>query len=232
MILNKDTWEFDDSNLSEKLIAIGAPENPNIDEVVNVRHYVAAEIVERLQLTKSSRVLDLGSGMGFIAEKIAPQVERVYCVDISETFLNDCRKRLTMFNNVEFHQISYGDLLPIYDKGIDAVYSSLLFIHFNFYDIYFYLTELNKVLTVEGLLYFDYNDGERFSLAVGEDSFHSHLSRYKEYLAEHKQFPFMHMTSFETLKNLAPQLGFKVVNNWVSDTCFSRILLQKDQDLL
>jgi hypothetical protein len=96
----------------------------------------------------------------------------------------------------------------------------------NFYDIVLYLTELNKVLEPEGLLYFDYNDGDRFSLAVKDDSFNGHLAIYKEN-REHWIFGCMHMTSLGVLKNIAPQLGFDVITNWTSAHCFSQILLQK-----
>jgi cyclopropane fatty-acyl-phospholipid synthase-like methyltransferase len=224
--LHGANWEIEGKEA--KLLALGAPGNvPDLDAVILARHARQNEIVDRLALSRKDVVLDLGSGMGFLAEVLAPQVARLHCADISETFLTDCRARLAPFGNVECHQIEYANLSALYGKNINKAYATLLFIHFNFYDIFFYLTELNKVLEPGGLLYFDYNDGDRFSLAEKTDSFHGHLALYKEN-REHWIFGCMHMTSLGVLKNIAPQLGFSVVKNWPSTQCFSQILLRKN----
>ena len=224
------TWDFEGE--MRKLLALGVPNNDTSDfeAIVATRHARKGEIVDRLELRRSDHVLDLGSGMGLIAEVIAPEVARVHCVDISDTFLADCRKRLGALDHVEFHKIGYADLSVLYSKQINKAYSTLLFIHFNFYDIFFYLQELNKVLKERGLLYFDYNDGERFSLAENSDSFHDHLALYKGN-REHWIFGCMHMTSYGLLRNLAPQLGFRILNNWPSQHCYSQILLEKTHDI-
>ena len=213
------TWNFEGEK--ERLLALGAPDNStDLDVIIQSRRARRDEIFHILELKPSDRVLDLGSGMGFIAEIIAPEVARLYCADISESFLSDCRARLAAIANVEVLKIEYADLSPLYGQDINKAYATLVFIHFNFYDILYYLTELNKVLVAGGLLYFDYNDGERFSLNQKADSFHVHLAIYKEN-REHWIFGCMHMTSLGVLRNLAPQVGFEIRSNWQSDTCFS-----------
>lgn len=228
---NRNTqWNFQDAQ--SKLLALGV-ENGNtsdVEAIIASRHARKNEIKSRLELTPSDIVLDLGSGMGFIAEVIAPEVSQLHCADISENFLADCRQRLTRIHNIECQKIEYGDLSRLYSKGITKVYSTLLFIHFNFYDIYFYLLELNRCLDFGGQIYFDYNDGERFSLVEKSDSFHEHINIYKEN-RDHWIFGCMHMTSFGVLKNIAPQLGFRIVQNWSSINCFSQILLEKTHDV-
>lgn len=219
------SWDYEGEKA--KLLALGAPGGvADVDVVVASRHARRDEIVDRLALNRSDQVLDLGSGMGFLTEVIAPRVARVHCADLSNTFLADCRSRLAGFDNVEFHKIEYGDLSPLYGKGINKAYATLLFIHFNFYDLFFYLTEIHKVLKPGGLIYFDYNDGERFKMSQTSDSFHEHLSIYKDN-REHWIFECMHMTSYGVLKNLTHQLGFEFVSNWTSTTVFSQALLRK-----
>jgi cyclopropane fatty-acyl-phospholipid synthase-like methyltransferase len=144
---HNSAWEFDGED--SKLLALGAPQNvPDRSAVIEGRHARKAEIVPRLHLNQKDHVLDLGSG--FLAEVIAPEVARIHCADVSTTFLTDCRERLTHVPNVEFHHITYADLSPLYGKGIIKAYATLLFIHFNFYDLFFYLNELNKVLPIGG----------------------------------------------------------------------------------
>ena len=220
-------WNYEDEE--SKLLAIGAP-NPDFEAIVALRHARKNELVGRLSLRTTDRVLDLGSGMGFIAEVVAPCVAKLYCTDVSDTFLADCRKRCASFQNIEIHKINYADCSPVYGKEINKVYSTLLFIHFNFYDFVLYLQELNKVMIKGGLLYFDYNDGDRFNFSEPSESFNQHLALYKEH-REHWIFGCMHMSSYSVIKNLAPQLGFRILGNWCTPSAFSQMLLAKVDDL-
>lgn len=219
-------WNYTDSR--KKMAALGWPTKDwtDLDAIVASRHARKPEIMHRLQLTAQDHVLDLGSGMGFIAEVIAPEVERLCCADVSEVYLRDCKTRLAHLSNVDLCRMTYADLSPLYKFRFTKAYSTLLFIHFNFYDIVLYLAELAKVMAPGGLVYFDYNDGERFSLGNNQDSFNEHLKIYKEN-REHWIFGCMHMTSQSVLRHIAPQIGFDVMENWTSDTSYSQMLLRK-----
>ncbi|MGB0087202.1 MAG: class I SAM-dependent methyltransferase [Rhodomicrobiaceae bacterium] len=223
-------WNF--KSQESKLLALGIPNNntSDFDAIVASRWARKDELISRLNISLLDRVLDLGSGMGFLAEAIAPHAAKIYCADISDTFLDDCRRRVSLLDNVEVQKVGYADLSALYGRQINKVYATLLFIHFNFYDIVFYLQELNKVMDIEGLLYFDYNDGERFSFEEKTESFNGHLAIYKEN-REHWVFGCMHMTSYGILKNLAPQLGFQLLNNWPSSSVFSCMLMEKIRHL-
>jgi hypothetical protein len=41
----------------------------------------------------------------------------------------------------------------------------------------------------------------------------------------------MHMGSYSVLRNLAPQLGFRIVSHWLSPAVYSQVLLQKTGDI-
>src|SRR5262249_22541868 len=140
------TWEFADDRSKRLALGVSGGDWTDLDAIIASRHARKPEIMSRLGLTATDRVLDLGSGMGFIAEVIAPEVERLYCADLSSTYLSDCRRRVASLGNVECHQLGYADLSALYGRRISKVYSTLLFIHFNFYDFVLYLRELHKVL--------------------------------------------------------------------------------------
>jgi ubiquinone/menaquinone biosynthesis C-methylase UbiE len=223
-------WNF--SNDQAKLLALGVhnQDTSDFDAIVASRHARKPEIMARLNLQPDDIVMDLGSGMGFIAEVIAPEVQKVHCCDISANFLEDCKTRTKHLDNIEFHQIAYADLSAARGKRINKAYSTLLFIHFNFYDIVYYLQELNRVLEKGGLFYFDFNDGERFRMDAKDDTFHEHLLIYR-HARESWVFGCMHMTSAGILNNVAPQLGFRVAEHWKTHSSFSMMLLQKEADL-
>jgi SAM-dependent methyltransferase len=223
-------WNFEGDNA--KLLALGVhnQDTSDFDAIVASRHGRKPEIMGRLALQGSDIVMDLGSGMGLIAEVIAPYVSKLHCCDISENFLDDCRRRTSHLANLQCHKIEYADLSSVYGRNINKIYSTLLFIHFNFYDIVYYLQEINKVLVKGGQLYFDFNDGERYRLDNKEDSFQEHIALYKQ-ARESWVFGCMHMTSARILENLAPQLGFRIVGHWTSSIAFSQMLLEKIAEL-
>lgn len=217
-------WNFTDAN--EKLLALGVHnKRTNFNEVVAARYARKDEISNRLNLQPGDIGMDLGSGMGFIAEVIAPMIQRLHCCDISTSFIADCKVRTGHLNNVDCHLIPYADLSAVQDKQINKAYSTLLFIHFNFYDLVYYLQELGRVLQKGGLFYFDFNDGERFQMG-SSDSFHEHLAVYR-HKRESWVFGCMHMLSAGILKNLVPQFGFRIVNHWTMMTSYSQMLIEK-----
>jgi cyclopropane fatty-acyl-phospholipid synthase-like methyltransferase len=226
----RGTWNFDDREA--KLLALGTSDGRTVDfdRMVRERHARGPEIVSRLQLgTGQDIVLDLGSGMGLVGEAIAPHVSQLHCCDISDVFLADCKSRLAAFRHVHCHQIAYADLSVLQGIGINKGYATLLFIHFNFYDITLYLTAINQVMATGGLFYFDFNDVGQFDLKNAEDTFNLQIPLYKENRL-HWIFECMHMSSIHTIRHIAPQLGFNVLGHWSGTTCFSQCLLQKVRD--
>jgi hypothetical protein len=227
----KGCWNFEDRNA--KLLALGASDGrtADFDRMVRERHAREPEILSRLQLGAGQDiVMDLGSGMGIVGEVIAPHVGQLHCCDISETFLADCRSRLSRFANVHYHQISYADLSALHGIGVNKGYATLLFIHFNFYDLVLYLSETNKIMATGGLFYFDFNDIGQFNLNNPDDTFNLQIPIYKENRLNWV-FECMHMSSIHTIRHIAPQLGFNVLGHWTGTACFSQCLVQKVRDI-
>ena len=88
-------------------------------------------------------MIDLGSGMGYLAEVVAPKVSWVTCVDISSSFLERAKARHAErgVRNVEHVLTEYADFSKHVAPRAQKIYSLLLFIHFNDFDFLYYLVE-------------------------------------------------------------------------------------------
>jgi arsenite methyltransferase len=73
-------------------------------------------------------VADVGAGTGFIAAGLAPQVRRVHVLDGSAAMLDEARRNLVQFANVEFHEAD-GLSLPLPDSSVDAVFANMYLHH-------------------------------------------------------------------------------------------------------
>ena len=223
------TWKFEGDSAFHALGVHGIidGEIPSVDEVADNRYQRMKYISSLLDLCPTDVTLDLGSGMGFMAEVVAPKVKHVVCADISDSFLKTCAERTARFNNVSTKLIKYADLTALQGLKINKAYSTLLFIHFNFYDFTYYLQQMHAILEPGALFFFDYNDGDRYIYGNKDDSFIEHLKIYKD-VREQWVFNCMHMSSTATLHNILPQLGFEIVKILpMAGASFTEIIIRK-----
>lgn len=91
-----------------------------------------------LPLKDSDRVLDFGCGMGTVARYTAKRLTNGHltCLDISERWINECRKNLRGYDNVTSVQTEFPALE---NKSFDLVYC-----HFVLHDIS--ERELNRII--------------------------------------------------------------------------------------
>ena len=89
------------------------------------RHYSPGRTWEAtarglVHLIDPGDVLDIASGDGVLAELLAPQANRIVCLDISERVVAAGRQRLKAFGHVSFE---IGDMhsLPVADSSFDTV---------------------------------------------------------------------------------------------------------------
>ncbi|MBX3391019.1 MAG: methyltransferase domain-containing protein [Phycisphaeraceae bacterium] len=73
-------------------------------------------------------VADVGCGTGNASELLAPCVERVISIDLSEAMLDSARRRLSGAGNVEFVRGS-AESLPLPDRHVDACVGLLVLHH-------------------------------------------------------------------------------------------------------
>jgi cyclopropane fatty-acyl-phospholipid synthase-like methyltransferase len=204
-------WKF--GTLREMLIAcvglsFGEHPEERLEEIRMHRAALADMIRSRLSLQPSHAVADIGSGCGFVGRAIAPHVRDLTCVDISPDFLKYCKEELASFNNVSYCLAKYAEFPGVITESLDACFSTAVFIHFNYYDLVYYLLEINRVLRTGGQLLFDIVNADILDVRSWE-GFRAHLEGYKSGREEYI-FNFVHPTSLRTIEQLAPQLGFSI----------------------
>jgi cyclopropane fatty-acyl-phospholipid synthase-like methyltransferase len=110
-----------------------------------------------LELNPDDVFAEIGPGFGFEAAEIASQVSYIHLFDISRSFQDFCRKNVSA-PNVSFHLIEPGSLEALEGKQINKIYAGGVFIHFNTYDLFLYLTQISKALPLNGKLLFNYRN--------------------------------------------------------------------------
>ena len=91
-----------------------------------------AEYVDRLPLAGNERMLDFGSGAGTPAVYLARKLEtggKLTCLDISPTWIEVCRRRLSKHPSVQFLT---GDIRRM---NLPAASFDAVFVHFVLHDI-------------------------------------------------------------------------------------------------
>ncbi len=79
-------------------------------------------------LTRDSVVADVGTGTGFVIRGLAPLAGKVYGFDESPEMLEEARRALSRWNNVELRE-ARGDALPLPDASLDAVFANMFLHH-------------------------------------------------------------------------------------------------------
>src|SRR5882762_900253 len=224
---NHANWEFRDrKTLLYALVGndFGPDPESRLDEISEYKKNESKFLIDALALKPTDRVIDLGSGFGFIARVTAPLVDRLWCLDISNEFLDCARQELREFPNVEFHQMDFADLRFLAGKGITKGYANAVFIHFNFFDITLYLQQLFAILEPGGLFVFGMSDTD--SLDIHSDRYFGVvLDKYKE----NRRSPvLMHWNSAKAVCRAAERIGFRATNAYAGGGS-AMILLEKPE---
>lgn len=75
----------------------------------------------------TSRILEIGCGMGRVERHLARKVEHVYGVDISEQMITLASEWLSDFDNVTLLKTD-GQFLPLPDNSVDTVFAFMVFL--------------------------------------------------------------------------------------------------------
>lgn len=88
-----------------------------------VAKYKAA--LDRLKITRDSRVIDVGCGTGLLFNHIAAQAQIVIGVDLSEKLLTHAKERARDFRNIHLIQAD-ADHLPFKNNTFNVVFAFTL----------------------------------------------------------------------------------------------------------
>ena len=182
-----------------------------------IENMIVSNILENydVPLDKCNAV-EIGPGAGIMLDWLAPQINHLSCVDISETILNGCKEQNKQHKNVSYNLIEKLEFPNL--KDIDFVYSQSVFIHLSILDFYIYFKELYKVLKPNGLIYIDIIDCDVEEFTLEEDEFQRQLFHLQK---EYKKgvTTLYHVNSGKVLNGVAKELGYELV--WRQSSIFN-----------
>lgn len=104
-------------------------------------------------LAPTDRVVDVGAGTGLLALAVAPEVERIWAIDISPAMCEHLASIATArgITNLDVHAASAMSL-PLPDASVDVVLSNYCYHHLNDRDKIVALADARRVLRPGGRL--------------------------------------------------------------------------------
>ena len=159
------SWEFENSELMLSLLVgrdFGSNPEEKLDLIRASKAQKAEHIIQGSWMTKNCVAIELGSGCGFISKVVADAVKNLHCIDVSASFLEVAKRECREKANISFHQVKNYNLSFLPPQSVDVVYAYNVFIHFNLFDIYWYLNEFKRIIKPGGRLWFDIANGEQF----------------------------------------------------------------------
>lgn len=94
---------------------------------VQISEGVTRAMLEAVRFEPGMVVMDFGAGTGLVASRIAPLVERLLAVDISEAMLEQLAKKPELAGKVDIH--CRDILLTPLDETVDVVVSAMAMHH-------------------------------------------------------------------------------------------------------
>ena len=182
-----------------------------------IENMIVSNILENYDVPLDKcNAIEIGPGAGIMLDWLAPQINHLDCVDISETILNGCKEQSKQHKNVSYHLIEKLEFPNL--KDIDFVYSQSVFIHLSILDFYLYFKELYKVLKPNGLIYIDIIDCDVEEFTLEEDEFQKQLYYLQQdYTMGIKTL--YHVNSGKALNRVAKELGYELV--WRQSSIFN-----------
>jgi ubiquinone/menaquinone biosynthesis C-methylase UbiE len=95
-------------------------------------------------------LLEIGPGGGRFTEILLPKCRRLIAVDTSETMLQLLQERFRGDERLEYQLGDGHGLGGVASESVDAAFSYGVFVHLQHWDIFKYLTELERVLKPGG----------------------------------------------------------------------------------
>ena len=158
-------WESDNEKHALQLLVgqhYGDRPEEKLDDIRADKKKRAAFLCRKLGCTKESVVLEVGSGMGLTSKYVAQHVNRLYCSDISTSFLETAKKECAGISNIEFIKIEQEPAqFPFPDAHFHAIFADAVFIHLNLYDIFWYFSEFQRLARKGGRVFINVLDASK-----------------------------------------------------------------------
>jgi ubiquinone/menaquinone biosynthesis C-methylase UbiE len=96
--------------------------------------------------------VEIGSGGGRIASRVAPHVWHLICLDVEPAMLRLCNAALSHAANVTCLLISTSSCIPLRSDSVDLVYSFDTMVHLDERTVFRYMQETRRVVRSGGVL--------------------------------------------------------------------------------
>jgi ubiquinone/menaquinone biosynthesis C-methylase UbiE len=106
--------------------------------------------------TEADTVLDLGCGIGRVAEHVAKKCRRLWAVDVSSRMLELAQQRMADVGHVSYVLCEGVTFPTVPSGGVDFAYSFLVLQHVEREDAFLLLEELHRILRPGGWLIVTY----------------------------------------------------------------------------
>ncbi|MEU3168892.1 class I SAM-dependent methyltransferase [Streptosporangium sp. NPDC006930] len=183
-------------------------------------------IAQRLRLTPDSEIFEIGSGEGIMANVVAPQVRRLLCTDVSQSFLAKARLTCREHTNVDYHHIQNDFLATLPSASFDAGFSLNVFIHLNVFEIYLYFRQIARILRTGGHFGVNFLD-----LGASTQSFfHFYAERYEQ--ANPFEFKgFLAWHGVDLIAKIAVEAGLTpLLDEFVNEDGVCFLILRRDEE--
>jgi SAM-dependent methyltransferase len=149
----KTVWNaLSRSSEQATIYVIGEADEPAILAAGEVtRHWLE----QTVGINQDDVILEIGCGIGRVGQVLAPRCRQWIGCDVSPNMLAHAQRRLAIFDNVQFVELSGFDLGPIEDVSVDLAYSTVVFMHLDEWDRYNYILEARRVLRPGGRIFID-----------------------------------------------------------------------------
>lgn len=117
--------------------------------------YERGKVFPLLSLKRSSKVLDIGCGIGRWASLVAPEVESYVGIDFSSPFIEYAEKEYQDYKNVSFKVLDALLISPsrLGGSNFDRIIIAGLLLYLNDKDVKLFISKLKKVLKKGALIY-------------------------------------------------------------------------------
>ena len=192
------------------------------EEEIRLNGKATAEFLRKaLRLLPDSRVLEIGCGIGRVGRELAGDCGQWVGVDIASPMIDIARKRMEGIRNAVLEVLPASDLSVFSIGSFDAVYSTIVFMHLDTWDIFRYFREAHRVLKKGGRGYFD---SLNLLSKEGWETFHSIVERYSP--AERPAHSSRCATPQE-MEKYARQAGFSEIQIEATDPALVTALVVK-----
>lgn len=149
----KQIWDNLSTNFADAAHFVGYEGDE--DEIRANGGQTAAFLRDVLQIGPQDRVLEIGCGIARIGRELAPFCKEWHGADIAGNMLKHAARRTEGLPNVSLHELPESNLDIFAGGYFDVVYSSIVFMHLDKYEMFRYIEDAYRILAPGGRVYFD-----------------------------------------------------------------------------